>query len=111
MRNRDIILALLAMAFWGLNFAFAKMALAEFPPILLAALRFLLVAAVLLPFCRRPPSIRPIMLLAAILGFLHFPLVFYGLSRLDASTSAIVLQLQVPAGVLLAALLLGDRLR
>lgn len=105
------MLALIAMAFWGLNFAFAKIALAEFPPILLAALRFLLVAAVLLPFCRRPPRIRPILVLAALLGFIHFPLVFYGLSRLDASTSAIVLQLQVPAGVLLAALLLGDRFR
>jgi O-acetylserine/cysteine efflux transporter len=110
MRIQDILLALLAMFLWGLNFAVAKLALGEFPPILLTALRFSLVALVILPFCRRPPSLKPIMLLAALLGFLHFPLVFSGLALLDASTSAIVLQLQVPLGVLMAALLLGEKL-
>jgi O-acetylserine/cysteine efflux transporter len=110
MRARDIILALTAMILWGLNFAVAKLALAEFPPILLAALRFTLVAAVLLPFCPRPPHMRQIVALAATLGILHFPMVFSGLSLLDASTSAIVLQLQVPFGVIMAALLLGEKL-
>jgi O-acetylserine/cysteine efflux transporter len=110
MRVQDILLALLTMALWGLNFAVAKMALAEFPPILLAALRFLLVASLLVPFCRRPKQLRPIIGLAAVLGFLHFPMVFSGLARIDASTSAIVLQLQVPLGVVMAALLLGERL-
>jgi O-acetylserine/cysteine efflux transporter len=99
------------MALWGLNFSVAKIALAEFPPILLAALRFSVVAALLLPFCRQRPRLLPILLLAAALGFVHFPLVFLGLSRLDASTAAIVLQLQVPFGVALAALLLGDSFR
>jgi O-acetylserine/cysteine efflux transporter len=109
MRVQDIALALLAMLLWGLNFAVAKLALAEFPPILLTALRFTLVAVVLLPFCRRPAAIWPVLLLALTLGFLHFPMVFSGLARLDASTSAIVLQLQVPLGVLMAAILLGER--
>jgi O-acetylserine/cysteine efflux transporter len=110
MKIRDIFLALLAMALWGLNFAVAKMALAEFPPILLAALRFTLVALVLLPFCRRPKRLRPIIELAVVLGVLHFPMVFSGLARIDASTSAIVLQLQVPLGVIMAAVLLGEKL-
>ncbi len=110
MRIRDILLALAAMLLWGLNFAVAKMALAEFPPILLAALRFTLVALVLLPFFPRPKQIRPIVELAATLGLLHFPMVFSGLALLDASTSAIVLQLQVPLGVIMAALLLGEKL-
>ncbi|HTJ63005.1 MAG TPA: EamA family transporter [Alphaproteobacteria bacterium] len=110
MRIGDILLALVAMILWGLNFAVAKLALAEFPPILLAALRFTLVAAVLLPFCPRPPRLRQIVALAGTLGLLHFPMVFSGLSLLDASTSAIVLQLQVPFGVVMAALLLGEKL-
>ncbi|MDB5393838.1 MAG: multidrug transporter permease [Rhodospirillales bacterium] len=110
MRIRDILLALLAMALWGLNFAVAKMALAEFPPILLAALRFTLVALILLPFCRRPKQLRPIIELAVVLGVLHFPMVFSGLALIDASTSAIVLQLQVPLGVIMAAVLLGEKL-
>jgi len=99
------MLALAAMAVWGLNFAVAKMALAEFPPIMLTALAFLL------PFRLRPPRLRPIILLAMILGLGHFPFVLSGLSRLDASTAAIVLQLQVPFGVLFAALILGEKLR
>lgn len=111
MRIRDLFLALATMALWGLNFAVAKLGLAEFPPVLMAALRFSLVAVLLLPFSRRPPPLWPILRLAAVLGLIHFPLVFAGLSRLDASTSAIVLQLQVPFGVLLAALLLGEKLR
>jgi O-acetylserine/cysteine efflux transporter len=37
-------------------------------------------------------------------------MVFSGLKLLDASTSAIVLQLQVPLGVVMAALLLGEKL-
>ncbi len=110
MRARDIILALTAMILWGLNFAVAKLALAELPPILLAALRFTLVAIVLLPFCQRPPRMRQIVALAATLGILHFPMVLSGLALLDASTSAIVLQLQVPFGVIMAALLLGEKL-
>ena len=110
MRIRDILLALVAMLLWGLNFAVAKLALAEFPPILLSALRFTLVALILLPFFPRPKRIRPIIELAVTLGVLHFPMVFSGLARLDASTSAIILQLQVPLGVVMAALLLGEKL-
>jgi O-acetylserine/cysteine efflux transporter len=104
------MLALTAMLLWGLNFAVAKLALAEFPPILLSALRFTLVALILLPFVQRPKHIRPIIELALTLGLLQFPMVFFGLTRLDASTAAIVLQLQVPLGVIMAAILLGEKL-
>lgn len=104
------MLALTTMLLWGLNFAVAKLALAEFPPILLSALRFTLVALILLPFIPRPKRIRPIIELALTLGLLQFPMVFFGLTRLDASTAAIVLQLQVPLGVVMAAILLGEKL-
>lgn len=110
MKISDLLLALLTMLLWGLNFAVAKLAMTEFPPILLAALRFTLVAAVLLPFYRRPPPLRPILELAAVLGLLHFPMVFSGLKLLDASTSSIVLQLQVPLGVVMAAIILREKL-
>jgi len=110
MRIRDILLALTTMLLWGLNFAVAKLALTEFPPILLSALRFTLVALILLPFIPRPKRIRPIIELALTLGLLQFPMVFFGLTRLDASTASIVLQLQVPLGVVMAAVLLGEKL-
>jgi len=110
MRIRDVLLALATMLLWGLNFAIAKLALAEIPPILLTALRFTLVALILLPFAPKRKQIRPLAELGLILGFLHFPMVFSGLKLLDASTSAIVLQLQVPLGVVMAAVLLDEKL-
>ena len=51
----------------------------------------------------------PIAALALTLGAVHFPALFSGLARTDASTAAIMMQLQVPFAVLMAALLLGDR--
>lgn len=110
MRIQDIFLAFLAMAVWGVNFAVSKMALAELPPILLTALRFTVVALVLLPFARWPQRLGAIAGLAVTLGVFHFPFIFSGLARLDASTAAIVMQLQVPIGAIMASLLLGDRI-
>ena len=110
MQFRDILLALFGMALWGLNFAVAKMALAEFPPILLTALRFTLVALVLLPLSHKPARLAPIAGLAVTLGLFHFPFIFSGLKRLDASTAAIVMQLQVPLSAIMATLFLGDRI-
>jgi len=110
MRITDILLALLVMAIWGFNFAVAKIALTELPPILLTALRFSLVALVLLPLTRRPPRLGQIAGLAVTLGIFHFPFVFSGVKLLDTSTAAIVMQLQVPLGAIMASLLLGDRI-
>jgi O-acetylserine/cysteine efflux transporter len=107
---RDILLALFGMAIWGLNFAVAKLALAELPPILLTALRFTLVAAVLLPVSGPPTRLGHLTGLAVTLGIFHFPFIFSGLRLLDASTAAIVMQLQVPFGAIMAALVLGDRI-
>lgn len=98
------------MAVWGLNFAVAKLALAELPPILLTALRFALVAAVLLPVAKRPTRLGHLAGLAVTLGLFHFPFLFSGVKLLDASTAAIVMQLQVPLGAVMASLLLGDRI-
>jgi O-acetylserine/cysteine efflux transporter len=109
-RTRDILLVLLGMMIWGVNFAVAKVALAAFPPLLMTALRFALVAIILVPFCARPPRLAPVLGLAATLGGIHFPLLFSGLARVDASTASVVMQLQVPFGALLAALLLDEAL-
>ena len=40
MKITDILIALFVMVIWGLNFAVAKIALGEFPPILMTGLRF-----------------------------------------------------------------------
>ncbi|HEY0834410.1 MAG TPA: EamA family transporter [Azospirillum sp.] len=111
MTPQDVALALLVMALWGLNFVAAKIGLAEFPPMLMMALRFTLVAALLLPFVRMPRGrMRGVLLLSVILGAVHFPLMFNGIKGLDAATASVAAQLQVPFASLLAALFFKDKL-
>lgn len=106
----DIAIATFVMLVWGVNFAVAKVGLAEFPPLLMMTLRFGLVALLLVPFVKRPAApMSRVFGLAFTLGFLHFALFFTGLNGIDASVAAIVIQLQVPFAVVLSAVLLGDR--
>ena len=108
---RDAAVFVLVMAIWGLNFAVSKTALETFPPIFMTTLRFALVAAILLPFVARPNGrFLDVFLVSVTLGFLHFSLMFTGLSGIDASTAAIAIQLQVPFAALLAAFVFGDTL-
>jgi O-acetylserine/cysteine efflux transporter len=110
MTPRDVAIASFVMLVWGVNFVVAKVGLAQFPPILMMALRFALVAAVLVPFVRRPAApMTRVLGLGFTLGALHFALFFSGLKGIDASVAAIVIQLQVPFAVMLSAVFLGDR--
>jgi len=54
MRPRDLALALLVIVVWGVNFAVIKVGLVGVPPLLLAALRFMLAAFPALLFVRPP---------------------------------------------------------
>lgn len=111
MSPRDILLALLVVALWGMNFAAAKIGLREFPPLFMMFLRFSAVAAILLPFVKVPRGrMGGIALLSVILGTVHFPLMFNGIMGIDAATASVVAQLQVPFASLLAAVFFGDRL-
>jgi O-acetylserine/cysteine efflux transporter len=96
---------------WGLNFAVAKVGLEELPPLLFMAMRFTLVAIVLIPWVKPPRGYwRQVIAIAFTLGLLHFSLMFSGLKILDASTAAISIQLQVPFAALLAAIFFKDKL-
>lgn len=111
MSLRDTLLVLVVVALWGINFVSSKIGVTEFPPLFLMFLRFTLVAAVLLPFVRVPwGKLRSIAILALILGGVHFPLMFSGIRGLDAATTSVVAQLQVPFASLLAALFFRDTL-
>lgn len=99
------------MFIWGMNFAVAKIGLTQIPPIMLVALRFALVAAMLAPFVRVPRGrLHHIFGVSVTLGLIHFSLMFNGLTEVDAATAAISIQLQVPFAALLAAVVFGDKL-
>jgi O-acetylserine/cysteine efflux transporter len=109
MRPIDTALAVFVAVAWGLNFLFAKWALAEFPPVLAMALRFSLVALLLVPFVRAPwADLRRLAALSFTLGCVHFSLMFSGVAGLDAGLASIVAQSQVPFTALLSAVFLKD---
>jgi O-acetylserine/cysteine efflux transporter len=106
-----MLMALIVMVIWGFNFAVAKFGLREFSPMFLMCLRFAGVAVVLLPFVRVPwGQMKEIFILSVLLGSLHFPLMFTGLTGVDAATASIAIQLQVPFSSILAAILYRDKL-
>jgi O-acetylserine/cysteine efflux transporter len=111
MNLRDIAVIIVVMAVWGANFGVSKLGLQELPPLMLIGLRFALTALLLVPFTRLPRGkMLPVLMLSFSLGFVHFALMFTGLQKVDASTAAIVAQVQVPFSALLAAIFFKDRL-
>lgn len=109
MKVRDALFAVLTMLLWGVNFVAIKLGLTEFPPLFLLALRFLLVALVLVWFISPPwEKMGRILALSVTLGGVHFSFMFTGLQYVDASTAAIAIQLQVPFAAALAVLVFKD---
>jgi O-acetylserine/cysteine efflux transporter len=99
------------MIAWGSNFPLTKLGLNELPPLVMTTARFVLTAALLLPFVRPPVGqFRPILLLAFTFGFVHFALFFGGMKDIEGGAGAVAIQAQVPFSALLAALLYNDRL-
>jgi O-acetylserine/cysteine efflux transporter len=108
-RPVDILAAVAVNLAWGLNFAVVKLGLGEMPPMLLVGLRYALTAALLAPWLRWPTGqFRQVAAISFTLGFLHFSLMFTGLSGIDASVAAIAVQVQVPFSALLAFLVFRD---
>ncbi len=109
MRPLHVAIFVAIMAIWGLNFVVAKIGLQQLPPLLMMALRWALVAVLLLPFVGRPRGRwRQVMLVSVTLGSVHFALMFTGLQHIDAATAAIAIQLQVPFAALLSAVIFKD---
>jgi O-acetylserine/cysteine efflux transporter len=107
---RDIVLVLITMLIWGLNYVVAKLGVLEVPPFALLAARFLLVGALLAPLVAFPRRhVIPLLAFSFVFGTLHFGLVYFGLTRVPAGTSAVLVQLQVPFSTVLSHLFLGER--
>lgn len=106
----DIALGLIVAIVWGMGIVFAKAAIGHFPPILLMSLRFAVTALALVWFVRPPMSqLRQIFLIAIVSAAIQYSLTFTGLKGLDASVTALVVQLEVPFLVIIGAVALGER--
>lgn len=112
MSLRDIFLILLICLAWGFNFIAAAQGMRHFSPYTFMLLRFVLVLTLLLPFLRRPPAGQwgRLIFVCLCIGALHFTTLFWaiGHSR-DISSIAITQQTYIPMTVILAMVLLGEK--
>lgn len=110
---RHILLALLVVAVWGINFTIIKVALAELPPLLFACLRFvfMLVPAI---FFLEPPRVpwRYLVAYGFLIGFGQFGLMFIAMQRdITPGLASLIVQMQVFFTIGLFVWRGGERLR
>jgi O-acetylserine/cysteine efflux transporter len=111
MKPVDILIAISVAIIWGMGFVIAKAGMSHFSPILLMALRFSLTAACLICFFRPPPGLfKQLFWISLISAALQYSLTFNGVRGIDASTAALLVQLEVPFGLIMAWLVFGDRI-
>jgi O-acetylserine/cysteine efflux transporter len=109
---RDRLLALTVAVVWGLNFPATALALEHFPPFLLAAVRFTLLAIPTLLFVPRPKiPFGRLVLVGVGLGVLQFAFLYLSMaSGMPSGLASLVLQASAPFTVVLAGVFLRERL-
>jgi O-acetylserine/cysteine efflux transporter len=109
----DLFLLIVTNAIWGVNLVAAKLGIGEFPPVFFAALRFAVLAVVLLPMLRIfRGQMYTLIRAATYSGGLGFALMYLGFKYTDdISSMAIATQLGIPFTTLLSIWLLGERIR
>jgi O-acetylserine/cysteine efflux transporter len=107
---RDLVFLVLINLIWGVNLIASKIGVGVFPPVFFTALRFTVVAVVLLPFLRWHPGRMQRLLVAAVLsGGLQYALLFMGIRlATHVGSIAIATQLGVPFTTLISMLYLGE---
>ncbi|WP_273431493.1 EamA family transporter [Chitinibacter tainanensis] len=113
MRWRDYLLALVVVSSWGFNFVVIRWGLHGLPPMLLGALRFLLVAVPAVFFIPRPAlAARYWLAYGVVWGVGQFGFLFTAMQvGMPAGLASVVLQSQAFFTLLFAALWLGERWR
>jgi len=113
MTRKDGLLALLVVVVWGLNFVVIKVGLHNMPPLMLAGLRFLLVAFPALFFVAWPKiPFRLLLGYGLTISFGQFAFLFCAINfGMPAGLASLVLQAQAFFTIILGALVFGERLQ
>lgn len=113
MTRKDGLLALLVVVVWGLNFVVIKVGLHAMPPLLLAALRFMLVAIPAIFFVARPKiPLRLLLGYGLTISFGQFAFLFCAIKfGMPAGLASLVLQAQAFFTIILGAFAFGERLQ
>ncbi|WBA19561.1 EamA family transporter [Salinivibrio kushneri] len=112
MNIQSVLLALLVVLIWGVNFSVIKVGLETLPPILFSGLRFFIVALPAVFFIPRPKvKLWQLFAVGLSLGVIKFSLLFIAMQD-DASAgiASLLLQSQVIFTIALSALLLKEHI-
>lgn len=107
------MLALAVVAVWGSNFVIVRLGLNQFPPFLLAGLRFTFSALPGVFFLRRPRvAWRNLIVYGLLIGGGQFGLMFFALDgHISPGLASLVVQTQVFFTIFLSMARIGERLR
>ena len=109
MKIRDVFIALLVPIILGFGFVIAKPAMQYFPPYLLMGMRFTIPALILVWFFPIPKGLFLDLFKVSFIGSaLQYGLTYTGLNIIDASSAVLLIQLEVPFGIIIAFFLLKE---
>jgi O-acetylserine/cysteine efflux transporter len=109
MKRRDIFIALLVPVVLGFGFVIAKPAMQHFPPYLLMGMRFSIPAMILVWWFPLPKGLYFDLFKVSLIGStLQYGLTYTGLNIIDASSAILLVQLEVPFGIIIAFFLLKE---
>lgn len=113
MAMKDLLLALVVIVAWGVNFVVIKVGLHGVPPMLLGALRFTLAALPAVFFVPRPRiPLRMLVLYGATILLAQFVFLFTAMNvGMPAGVASLVLQAQAFFTLGFARVFLGERVR
>ena len=109
MNLKDTIIASLVPIFLGFGFVIAKPAFESFPPILLMGIRFIFAASILIWWFPIPRGyLKKIFIASFIANTLQYSITYTGLNLIDASAAVLLVQTEVPFGVIFAYFMLKE---
>ena len=109
MSFRDILIAISVPILLGFGFVIAKPTMEYFPPYLLMGIRFTIPALILVWWFPIPKGLFLDLFKVSFIGStLQYGLTYNGLNIIDASSAVLLVQLEVPFGILIAFFLLKE---
>ena len=110
MNIKDTFVASLVPIFLGFGFVIAKPAFESFPPILLMGIRFTFAASLLIWWFPIPIGyLKRIFAASLVANTLQYSITYTGLDLIDASAAVLLVQTEVPFGVIFAYFILKEK--
>ena len=110
MNLKDTFIASLVPIFLGFGFVIAKPAFESFPPILLMGIRFMFAAFILIWWFPIPRGyLKKIFIASFVANTLQYSITYSGLNLIDASAAVLLVQTEVPFGVIFAYFMLKEK--